>query len=82
MKLLLSDKRINRHLRDLNGRKALSWAMDGRKELPQYGKEFDTIIEMLTDVDDDVVSEKNEEQECARLGQNGAVDYERMRVIA
>lgn len=81
MGLLLSGKRTDRHLKDLKGRKAWSWARNGRKIPPQYRKESDAIIEMLTDGDEDVVSEENEEQECARLGQNSAVDCESVAVI-
>lgn len=80
VRLLLSDKRIDRHLRDRNGREALSWAMSGSKVLPQYREEFDIITKMLTDGDDYVMSEESQE-ECPKLSQNSAVDYESVRVM-
>jgi ankyrin repeat protein len=81
VRLLLSDKRVNRHLMDRNGSKALSWARNAREVLPQYGEEFDIIIKMLTYGDDYVVNEESEEQECPGLNQNSAADYESMRVM-
>lgn len=75
VKLLLSDKRVNRHLRDRKGRKALSWARNAREVLPQYGEEFDLITEMLTDEGNEDLSEEDEEQECVRFNWNSLADY-------